>query len=88
MRHFMKWERGEPDAFREFVLWTVRNPTQDVGAFLRSHAHEPILDEVVRDHLWGIQSFMAWCRLYPAAAENLVSYPEPLEWVGDHLYRL
>ncbi len=88
MRHFLRWEDESPDAFRDFVLWTVRNPTQGFAAYLASHPDGPLVAEIASDHLWSAQAFMDWCRRYPGPAETLVSNPRPLDWVGDHLYRL
>ncbi len=88
MRLLTRWGSREPEAFRDFVLWTVRNPTEDLNAFQRSQVHGAMFDDIARDRPGNLQSFMGWCRRYPAAAESLVSDPAPLEWIGDHLYRL
>jgi hypothetical protein len=88
MRHFLRWEDERPDAFRNFVLWTVRNPSQGFAAYVNSHSNGAIVEEIARDHLWSAQAFMDWCHKYPGPAEALVSSPRPLDWVGDHLYRL
>lgn len=88
MRLLTRWESREPDGFRDFVLWTVRSPMADLDTFLRAHAHARVVDDIVLDRRAGVESFMEWCRRHPAAAANLMSYPAPLEWIGDHLYRL
>jgi len=88
MRQLMNWESHRPEAFWQFVLWTVQNPSQDLDAFLRSHGHDAMLGEILVERRGMVRPFMEWCRLYPAAAESLVSYVAPLEWIGDHLYRL
>lgn len=88
MRHFLRWEKEQPEAFRDFVLWTLRNPAQGFGAYASSHPGGTIVAELAAHHAWSAQAFMDWCRRYPGPAEDLVRYPQPLDWIGDHFYRL
>ncbi|HVV48047.1 MAG TPA: hypothetical protein VHO06_00145 [Polyangia bacterium] len=88
MRHFLRWESEKPEAFREFVLWAVRNPTQGFEVYARLHPDNPIVQEVAIEHVLSAQAFINWCRSYPGPAEALVDFPRPLDWIGDNLYRL
>ena len=88
MRHFLRWEDDRPEEFQDFVLWTVRNPTLGFEVYASSHRGSPIVEETATNHLLSAQAFLEWCRRYPGPAEALVASPRPLDWIGDHLYRL
>jgi hypothetical protein len=88
MRHFLRWESERPEEFRGFVLWAVGNPTEGFGVYASAHSDNPIVEELASDHLLSAQAFLEWCRRYPGPAEALVGSPQPLDWIGDHLYRL
>jgi len=88
MRHFLRWESERPEEFRDFVLWAVRNQTPGFDLYAPLHPDSPIVQEIAGNHLLSAQAFLEWCRRYPGPAEALVASPLPLDWIGDHLYRL
>jgi hypothetical protein len=88
MRHLSRWERQEPALAHEFLVWTVRNPTQSIDVFSRTRPHDPVLNEIFEHHRSAADWLMWWCRKYRPATESLASYDGGLLRVGNHLYRL
>jgi hypothetical protein len=35
-------------------------------------------------HREGLEAFIAWCRQYPAAAQDLMDAPAGLRWLASH----
>jgi hypothetical protein len=75
-----------PGRSRELVRWAVHHPGEDISVFTSKHPDWGWFDRVMAEHRLGADQFLAWCRQYPAAAEELIKHPSGLRWVGDHLY--
>jgi hypothetical protein len=80
------FDAKRPGRSRELVLWAVRHPGEDISVFTSKHPEWEWFVRVMSAHRLGADQFLAWCRLYPTAAEELVQEPSGLRWVGDHLY--
>jgi hypothetical protein len=80
------FDAKRPGRSRELVLWAVRHPGEDISVFTSKHPEWEWFVRVMSAHRLGADQFLAWCRLYPTAAEELVQQPSGLRWVGDHLY--
>jgi hypothetical protein len=75
-----------PGRSRALVRWAIHHPGEDISAFTSKHPEWEWFDRVIAAHHLGASQYLAWCRQYPAAAEELVQRPSGLRWVGDHLY--
>jgi hypothetical protein len=75
-----------PGRSRELVRWAVYHPGEDISVFTSKHPDWGWFDRVMAEHRLGADQFLAWCRQYPTAAEELIKHPSGLRWVGDHLY--
>jgi hypothetical protein len=80
------WDGHHPDRSRGLVYWAIRHPSQDISAFTSQHPDWSWFDRVMGEHKLGASQYLAWCRKYPSAAEELVAQPSGLRWVGDHVY--
>ena len=54
--------------------------------FVATHRGWPVFDEIMERHRPAAETFMAWSRRHPQAAEALMNHPHGLEWAGHHLY--
>ncbi len=81
-----KFDGGRPERCRAFVLWALRNRSEDVAAFTSLHPDWEWFDNHAAQNRLGIDRFVQWARLHAQAAGELVAYPSGLRWVGDHLY--
>ena len=80
------FDSRKPGRSRELVRWAVHNPGEDITVFTSKHPDWVWFDRKMADHHLGAGQFLAWCRQYPAAAEELIQHPSGLRWVGDHVY--
>jgi hypothetical protein len=80
------YDSRKPGRSRELVRWAVRHAGEDISVFTSKHPDWGWFDHVVAEHRLGADQFLAWCRQYPTAAEELIKHPSGLRWVGDHLY--
>ena len=80
------FDSRRPGRSRELVRWAVRHAGEDISVFTSKHPDWSWFDRVVAEYRLGADQFVAWCRQYPAAAEELIKHPSGLRWVGDHLY--
>ena len=85
-RVFFEWDAAHPERAHEFVTWTLRHPNQPIEGFVATHPNWGQFDEIALHHRAAADTFMAWCRRHPEAAEALMSHPGGLAWAGDHLY--
>jgi hypothetical protein len=85
-QRFFEWDSHHPERAHEFVTWTIYHPGQPIDAFVATHPGWPIFDDIAVHHRPAADSFMAWCRRHPQAAEALMSHPGGLHWAGNHLY--
>jgi len=85
-RLMFEWDGTHPERSKEFVAWAITYPAQPIETFIQTHPGWPKFDEIVSTHRPAANSFMAWCRRYPPAADALMHHPGGLRWAGDHLY--
>ncbi len=85
-RLFFEWDGTHPERSHEFVTWAVVNPGARIQAFIDTHPGWPTFDRIVATHRPAANTFMAWCRRHPRAAQALMSHPGGLRWAGEHLY--
>jgi hypothetical protein len=83
---FFEWDGRHTDSVHTFVSWAIRNPGNAVD-FNRTHPDWPGFKEILEHHRPAAEAFMSWCRRNAQAAEDLMSHPRGLEWVGNHLYK-
>jgi|HubBroStandDraft_1064217.scaffolds.fasta_scaffold102341_1 hypothetical protein len=81
-----KWDKSRPGRSRELVRWAIRHSRDDISVFTAKHPEWAWFDGLMASHRRGADQYLAWCRQYPAAAEELVRQSSGLRWVGDHLY--
>jgi hypothetical protein len=84
---FFDWDGHHPHKSKEFVAWTLAHPGDDIDVFVLSHPKWEYFDKINETHRPAAQSFMAWCRHHPKAAEALMHHERGLEWAGHHLYK-
>jgi hypothetical protein len=80
------YDLHRPGRSRELVRWAIYHPGEDISVFTSKHPDWGWFDHVMAEHRLGADQFLAWCRQYPTAAEELIKHPSGLRWVGDHLY--
>jgi hypothetical protein len=83
---FFEWDGHHPEKSREFVFWTIASPAQPLEAFVAAHPGWPLFDRIMESHRPAAETFMAWCRRHPPAAQALMAHPGALDWAGRHLY--
>ncbi len=84
---FFEWDGHHPERSREFVTWTIAHPLQGIDAFVVTHRGWPVFDVIMERHRPAAETFMAWSRRHPRAAEALMMHPRGLQWAGNHLWR-
>jgi len=87
-RRLFEWDGHHPEKAHEFVTWTITHPTEGIGVFATTHRGWPFFDEFMMKHRPAAETFMAWCRRHPAAADALMHHPRALQWAGHNLYRM
>jgi hypothetical protein len=80
------YDLHRPGRSRELVRWAISHPGEDISVFTSKHPDWAWFDRVMAAHRLGAGQFLAWCRQYPTAVEELIKHPSGLRWVGDHLY--
>jgi hypothetical protein len=86
-RKFFEWDSTHPDRSKMFVTWAITHPGEGIDVFAAQHPGWQYFDEIMERHRPAAQSFIAWCRHHPRAAEALMSHPGGLQWAGNHLYK-
>jgi hypothetical protein len=81
-----RWDKSRPGRSRELVRWAIHHPGVDISTFTAQHPDWAWFDRLMASHRLGGDQYLAWCRHYSSAAEELVQQPSGLRWVGDHLY--
>lgn len=84
---FFEWDGTHPERSREFVTWTITHPRKSIDSFAVQHPGWPVFDQIMENHRPAAETFMAWCRRHPRAAEALMSHSGGLRWAGEHLYK-
>ncbi len=87
-RRLFEWDGHHHEKAHEFVIWTITHPAEGIGAFAATHRGWPFFDEFMTKHRPAAETFMAWCRRHPPAADALMRHPRGLEWAGQNLYRM
>jgi hypothetical protein len=86
-RKFFEWDSTHPDRSKLFVIWAITHPVEEIDVFVEQHHGWQYFDEIMERHRPAAQTFIAWCRKHPRAAEALMNHPGGLQWAGNHLYR-
>ena len=85
-RQFFEWDAAHPERAHAFVTWSITHPGEGIRAFAETHRGWEAFDVIMRDHQPAANTFMAWCRRRPEAAEALMNHPGGLNWAGHHIY--
>ena len=85
-RQLFEWDAHHPRGARQLVGWALTHPRQPVDRFVASHLGRPGFIRMLEAHRPASQTFLAWCRRQPQAAEDLVAHPGGLAWAGNHLF--
>jgi hypothetical protein len=85
-RKFFEWDAHHTARAHEFVTWTITHPEQPIETFVNGHPGWEYFDKIMENHRPAAETFMAWCRRHPKAAERLMNHPQGLDWAGHHLY--
>jgi hypothetical protein len=84
-KKLFKWDREHPDRSQEFVQWALSSRGTGIDDFVSSHPYWRGFGWMAENHRPALVLFVQWCRLYPDAAEDLISHPQSLFWAGNHL---
>jgi hypothetical protein len=84
---FFEWDGNHPMRSKEFVTWTILHPAENIDAFVVTHRGWPLFNVIMEKHRPAAESFMAWCRRHPRAAEALMMHSRGLQWAGNHLLK-
>jgi len=85
-RQFFAWDAHHPVRSHEFVTWSISHPGEGIKVFAMTHPHWEYFEDIALNHVPAANTFMAWCRRHPEAAEALMNHQSGLDWAGHHLY--
>ena len=87
-RKFFEWDGSHPEKSRTFVTWAITRRGEGIDLFVAGHPNWPAFDRIMERHRPAAQTFVAWCRRHPNAAEAIVANPQGLKWAGNHIYKI